>query len=92
MMEVKEKFTGYNRPDWEKYIAMLQMILYYAGRELYKMALIKIAFYADFAGIKKMSDLLPDGRMRQLNMALFLMNGKPYSPGRGKRIFKKPSG
>ena len=53
MIEVKEKYTGYSRPDWGKYIAMLQMILFYAGKELYKMVLIKIAFYTDFAAYKK---------------------------------------
>ena len=53
IIEVKEKHAGYNRPDWEKYMAMLQMILYYADRELYKMVLIKIAFYSDFTGYKK---------------------------------------
>jgi putative zinc finger/helix-turn-helix YgiT family protein len=52
MIEVKEKYTGYNRPDWEKYIALLQLILNAAGKKLYKMALLKIAFYADFASFK----------------------------------------
>lgn len=52
MVEVKEKYTGYNRPDWEKYIALLQLILYSAQEKLYKMALLKIAFYADFASFK----------------------------------------
>lgn len=53
VVEVKEKYTGYNRPDWEKYFYMLQMILYYAGIELYKTAMIKIAFYVDFTCYKK---------------------------------------
>jgi len=52
MVEVREKYTGYNRPDWEKYIALLQLILYSAQDKLYKMALLKIAFYADFASFK----------------------------------------
>jgi putative zinc finger/helix-turn-helix YgiT family protein len=52
MVEVQEKYTGYTRPDWEKYIALLQLILYSAREKLYKMALLKIAFYADFASFK----------------------------------------
>ena len=53
VMEVKEEYTGYNRPDPEKYYAMLQLILYYAGKEIYKTALIKIAFYIDFTYYKQ---------------------------------------
>lgn len=54
MIEVCEPFKGYTRPDWEKYISLLQIILSYAGCSLYKMALLKIAFYSDFTAYKRM--------------------------------------
>lgn len=53
MIEVKEAYTGYNRPDWEKYIVLLQLILYHAKKKLYKMVMLKIAFYADFTAFKR---------------------------------------
>lgn len=53
MVEVKEKYTGYNRPDWEKYIALLQLIIHASQKKIYKMALLKIAFYTDFTSFKR---------------------------------------
>ncbi|MBN2738901.1 MAG: DUF4065 domain-containing protein [Spirochaetales bacterium] len=49
---VKENYSGYNHPDWEKLLFIFQLILYFSKKELYKMAMLKIAFYIDFAYFK----------------------------------------
>ncbi len=51
-LEVHESYSGYATPDWEKLVAMMQLILILSGRQLYKMALLKLVFYADFASFK----------------------------------------
>ncbi len=52
MVGVKEKYTGYRRADWEKVIAVMQLILFYSGKSIYKMVLLKILFYIDFTSYK----------------------------------------
>lgn len=52
MIEVHEKYTGYGRPDWEKLILVWQLILSFAQKKLYKMVILKISFYIDFAFYK----------------------------------------
>jgi putative zinc finger/helix-turn-helix YgiT family protein len=51
----KEPYTGYGEADWEKLLSMMQLILFYAQKGLYKTALLKICFYADFASYKRNS-------------------------------------
>lgn len=51
--EADQKYTGYTRPDWEKLIAMFQLILHFAGKKLFKMAILKIAFYCDFTAFSR---------------------------------------
>lgn len=52
IIEVKEKYTGYGKPDWEKFVALFQLIIMFAKKELYKLAMLKIAFYVDLTGFK----------------------------------------
>ncbi len=50
--KVKEKYTGYLRPDWERVLAVFQLMLYFSEKEIYKMSILKISFYIDFAYYK----------------------------------------
>jgi putative zinc finger/helix-turn-helix YgiT family protein len=51
-VDIAEPFSGYNHTSWDKYINVLQLILHFANERLYKMALLKIAFYVDFVGFR----------------------------------------
>ncbi len=55
MAKVSLRFTGNNRPDPEKILRLIQMIILRAGKELYKMAVLKILFYIDFTAFKRMT-------------------------------------
>jgi len=47
--------TGYRRPDPEKLLLVAGLVVFHSGRQLYKMALLKILFYVDFVASKKLT-------------------------------------
>jgi len=49
---LEEKYTGYNHPDVEKLLYLIQFVLHVAQKELYTMAIFKILFYIDFTAFK----------------------------------------
>lgn len=48
-----DSFGGYRPADREKLFLVAQLLLFYSGGELYKMALLKMLFYVDFASFKR---------------------------------------
>jgi putative zinc finger/helix-turn-helix YgiT family protein len=51
--KVEPRFSGNNHPDLEKLLRLIQLVIFQAGKELYKMAILKILFYIDFTAYKK---------------------------------------
>jgi len=65
--EAAEPNSTYERADWEKLIAMLQLILFEAAKPLYKMAVLKIAFYVDFTFYKRYGVSISGWRYAAIN-------------------------
>ncbi|MBN1523596.1 MAG: DUF4065 domain-containing protein [Spirochaetales bacterium] len=50
--DTDDKYTGHSRPDLNKLFGLIQLIIAFAGKSLYKMAVLKILFYIDFVSYK----------------------------------------
>jgi putative zinc finger/helix-turn-helix YgiT family protein len=53
LVNKESEYNGYSYTDIRKLFFTIQLILYYAQREVYKMAILKLLFYIDFSYFKK---------------------------------------
>lgn len=52
-VNTESEYNGYTATDVMKTFLTIQCILYYSGRKLYKMSILKLLFYVDFLHFKK---------------------------------------
>lgn len=53
LVGVEDEFNGYTRTNLQKTLFTIQLLLYFSQSEIYKMALLKMLFYADFLHCKR---------------------------------------